>query len=238
MLKLLEKYISYYYNDSMVEDRAIVIETQSDVTSSVIWLHGLGADGYDFTGVIEQLNLPKNLGIRFVFPHAPVRPVTLNNGFAMRAWYDIYSLNDLYREDRAGIETSEQAIRHLIQQQRAAGIASTRIIVAGFSQGGAMSLHTGLRYHEPLGGVIGLSTYLPLYAHVAKEASPENRSTPIFLAHGEFDQLLPLALGEKTCQCLLQMGYPVEWRTYPMAHQVCLPEIADISQWMQKILGS
>ncbi len=154
----------------------------------------------------------------------------------MRAWYDIYSLGESPREDRAGIETSEQAIRLLIQQQQEAGIPSTRIIVAGFSQGGAMALHTGLRYPKPLAGIIGLSTYLPLHAHLNAEASPANKHTPIFLAHGELDQLVSFEFGKRTCQYLTQIGYPVEWRTYPMAHQVCLPEITDISQWLQKIL--
>lgn len=214
----------------------VVVETQAPITAAVIWLHGLGADGHDFAGIIPQLQLPAKLGIRFIFPHAPARPVTLNNGFTMRAWYDIYSLNDLHQEDRAGIQTSEQAIGRLIQQQHAAGIPVARIILAGFSQGGALALHTGLHYPAKLGGILGLSTYLPLLTHFAEEAPSANRQTPIFLAHGEQDDILPLALGEKTRDHLRNAGYPVEWHAYPMGHQVCLPEIAHLSQWLSRIL--
>ncbi len=221
----------------MVNEPAIIIETCSPVTACVIWLHGLGADGNDFSGIVEQLQLPQHTGIRFIFPHAPVRPVTLNNGFAMRAWYDIYSLGESFREDRAGIETSEQAIRLLIQQQQEAGIPSTRIIVAGFSQGGAMALHTGLRFPQPLAGIMGLSTYLPLYKHLADESRPENKHTPIFLAHGELDQVILVQFAQKTCQYIMQLGYKVEWNAYPIGHQVCLPEITDISRWLQTVLN-
>jgi phospholipase/carboxylesterase len=221
---------------TIVPLETVVIETQTPVTVSVIWLHGLGADGHDFADIVPQLQLPASLGVRFIFPHAPVRPVTLNNGFAMRAWYDIYSLGDLHEEDRAGIRMSEQSIRQLIDDQRAAGISVSHIILAGFSQGGAMALYTGLRYPLRLGGIMGLSTYLPLASELAAQASSENRQTPIFLAHGEQDDILPFALGQKTRDYLLQAGYPVEWRAYPMAHQVCLPEIADISQWIHRLL--
>lgn len=214
----------------------IVTETHAPVTASVIWLHGLGADGHDFAGITAQLQLPAQLGIRFIFPRAPVRPVTLNQGLAMRAWYDIYTLNNLHSEDRAGIQASEQAIARLIQQQQATGIASTRIILAGYSQGGALALHTGLRYPARLGGILGLSTYLPLIEHIAAEVRPENKQTPIFLAHGQYDDVLPFALGEKTRDYLQAAGYPVEFYAYPMAHQMCLKEIADISRWLQKIL--
>jgi len=214
----------------------IVTETHAPITASVIWLHGLGADGYDFAGISSQLQLPAELGIRFIFPHAPVRPVTINNGLAMRAWYDIYSLNNLQHEDRTGIQVSEQAVRQLIQQQQAAGIPSTRIILAGFSQGGAIALHTGLRYPARLGGIMGLSTYLPLIPHFIDEAHVENRPTSVFLAHGEYDEMLPLILGEKTRDYLQQAGYSVEWHSYPMSHQVCPLEIADISRWLQRII--
>lgn len=215
----------------------VINETNAPITACVIWLHGLGADGHDFAGISHQLQLPASLGVRFIFPHAPVRPVTLNNGFAMRAWYDIYSLDNLHHEDHSGIQVSEQAIAQLIQQQQAAGISASRIILAGFSQGGAIALHTGLRYPAKLGGILGLSTYLPLLPDLSAQASASNQTTPIFLAHGEYDDILPLALGEKTRDYLSQAGYSVEWHSYPMAHQVCLPEIADISRWLQKILG-
>jgi phospholipase/carboxylesterase len=214
----------------------VVTETSFPVNAAVIWLHGLGADGHDFAGIIPQLQLPQQPGIRFIFPHAPERPVTLNNGFTMRAWYDIYSLNDLQREDRSGIEVSEQAIGQLIQQQQAAGIPATRIILAGFSQGGAMALHTGLRYPLRLGGIIGLSTYLPLLPHFNAVSHRENRQTPVFLGHGTEDNILPISLGQKTRDHLMQAGYPVEWRQYSMGHQVCSQEIADVSQWLQQIL--
>lgn len=215
----------------------VIQETSASITASVIWLHGLGADGHDFAGITSQLQLPTDLGIRFIFPHAPERPVTLNNGFIMRAWYDIYSLNNLHQEDQEGIQTSEQAIRRLIQQQLDAGISASRIILAGFSQGGALALHTGLRYPARLGGILGLSTYLPLISQFDPNRHAENRQIPIFLAHGEQDNVLPMALGIKTRDVLRQAGYSVEWHAYPMAHQVCLPEIADINRWLQRLFA-
>jgi len=216
--------------------KSIVTEINAPITASVIWLHGLGADGHDFAGITSQLQLPKSLGIRFIFPHAPVRSITLNRGFAMRAWFDIYSLNNLNQEDQAGIQLSEQAISQLLQQQQIAGVPAARIILAGFSQGGAMALYTGLRYPERLGGILGLSTYLPLLPQFSSQAHEANRQTPIFLAHGDQDDILPLELGETTRNYLQQAGYSVEWRQYPMAHEVCLPEIADISRWLTNIL--
>ncbi|MBS0350585.1 MAG: alpha/beta fold hydrolase, partial [Proteobacteria bacterium] len=183
----------------------ITHETDAPVDACVIWLHGLGADGHDFAGIIHQLQLPENLGIRFIFPHAPKRPVTLNNGFVMRAWYDIYSLNDLNEQDRAGILSSEAAILQLIQQQLMAGIAATRIILAGFSQGGALALHTGLRFSSPLGGILGLSTYLPLSKQFDNQQLA-NREMPVFLAHGRLDDILPLSLGEMTRDLLQKLG--------------------------------
>lgn len=221
----------------MTQLETIVTETYAPITASVIWLHGLGADGHDFAGITAQLQLPAQCGIRFIFPHAPVRSVTLNGGMPMRAWYDIYSLDSLHREDRAGIQASEQAVTQLIQQQQAAGIAASRIILAGFSQGGAMALYTGLRYPNRLGGILGLSTYLPLLPDFPNSAATANQQTPIFLAHGQYDDILPVTLGEKTRDYLQQAGYPVAWHTYPMAHQVCLPEIADISQLISMVLN-
>lgn len=214
----------------------IVVETAQPITSAVIWLHGLGADAYDFADIPSQLNLPSDLGIRFIFPHAPVRPVTLNNGYSMRAWYDIYSLTNLQQEDHSGIHASQQAIQQLIEQQRNDAIASTRIILAGFSQGGALALHTGLHYQYKLGGILGLSTYLPLMQQFSTAACTENLTTPVFLGHGDQDELVPLLLGKMTRDLLLQAGCQVEWRCYPIAHQVSMPEIADISRWLKERL--
>lgn len=214
----------------------IVVETAQSITSAVIWLHGLGADGYDFAGIPSQLNLPSDIGVRFIFPHAPIRPVTMNNGYAMRAWYDIYSLTNLRQEDRSGIHASQQAIQQLIEQQRNDNIATTRIILAGFSQGGAVALHAGLHYPDKLGGILGLSTYLPLMPQFSSADCPQNLTTPIFLGHGEQDDLVPLLLGEETRDVLLQAGCQVAWHSYPIAHQVSLAEIADIGRWLTKRL--
>jgi phospholipase/carboxylesterase len=215
----------------------IVVETAQSITSAVIWLHGLGADGYDFAGIPSQLNLPSDVGVRFIFPHAPVRPVTLNNGYSMRAWYDIYSLTNLRQEDPSGIHASQQAIQQLIEQQRNDHIPATRIILAGFSQGGAIALHTGLHYPDQLGGILGLSTYLPLMAQFPNGADTKNlATTPVFLGHGDQDDLVPFLLGEETRDVLLQAGCQVEWHSYPIAHQVSIPEIADIGRWLTQRL--
>jgi phospholipase/carboxylesterase len=215
----------------------VELEPETPATASVIWLHGLGADGNDFVPIVPELQLPDSMAVRFVFPHAPVRPVTLNGGMRMRAWYDILGLDRAMREDEAGIRASQAQIEALIKLENARGIPSARIVLAGFSQGGAITLQTGLRYPEKLAGLMVLSSYLPLRDRFAAEAAAANRSTPIFMAHGEFDYMLPLQLGSSSRDLLQQNGYPVEWRAYPMEHQVCLEEIRDIAAWLRKVLG-
>lgn len=219
-------------NHSSLEKITFPAKTQA--VGSVIWLHGLGADGHDFADIVPQLHLPDDLSLRFIFPHAPIRPVTINANMRMRAWYDIYSLNDLTQEDAAGIVQTEQSIHELIQQEIDQGISSDRIILAGFSQGGAMALFTGLRYPKPLAGLLALSTYLPLAEQFAQSLNPANQKTAIFMAHGKQDPVLPFALGQQTYELLKKLHYPIEFHTYPMAHQVCAEEINAIGQWLIK----
>ncbi|HXG28937.1 MAG TPA: carboxylesterase [Nevskiales bacterium] len=215
----------------------VELEPGSPARASVIWLHGLGADGNDFVPIVPELRLPDSMAVRFVFPHAPIRPVTLNGGMRMRAWYDILGLDRALREDEAGLRESQAQIEALIRRENARGISSARIVLAGFSQGGAITLQTGLRYPEKLAGLMVLSSYLPLRERFAAEASAANRSTPIFMAHGEFDYMLPLQLGSLSRDLLQQNGYAVEWHAYPMEHQVCLEEIRDIAAWLRKVLA-
>jgi phospholipase/carboxylesterase len=214
----------------------IEIETAPQPTASVIWLHGLGADGRDFVPIVPELRLPSDLAIRFVFPHAPHRPVTINRGYVMRAWYDIAETEFGRREDEAGIRESEQAVRALIQRETERGIASERIVLAGFSQGGAVVLHTGLRLPQRLAGILALSTYLPLADTLKAEAHPANADVPIFMAHGTDDPVIPLALGESSADLLKRRGANLEWRTYEMEHSVCLDEIQDIAGWLTRVL--
>ena len=214
----------------------IEIETAPQPTASVIWLHGLGADGRDFVPIVPELRLPSDLAIRFVFPHAPHRPVTINRGYVMRAWYDIAETEFGRREDEAGIRESEQAVRALIQCETERGVASERIVLAGFSQGGAVVLHTGLRLPQRLAGIMALSTYLPLADTLKAEAHPANADVPIFMAHGTDDPIIPLALGESSADLLTRRGANLEWRTYEMEHSVCLDEIQDIAGWLTRVL--
>lgn len=211
----------------------IDIEPAGEHRASVIWLHGLGADGNDFVPIAPELRLPDTLGVRFIFPHAPVRRVTLNAGMPMRAWYDITGLDENAVEDDAGIRKSAAMVTALIEAETARGIPASRIVLAGFSQGGAIALHTGLRHPERLAGIMALSTYLPLRDKLDTEASEVNRETPIFMAHGSLDPMLPQQLGELSRDRLRQHGYDVAWHSYPMAHQVCLEEIRDIGTWLQ-----
>jgi len=215
---------------------SVTINPPSAATATVIWLHGLGADGHDFVPVVPELGLPKDHGIRFIFPHAPVRPVTINNGMPMRAWYDILSLSRMDQQDDAGIRASEAIVHGVIRQELSLGIPVNRIVIAGFSQGGAIALHTALRYPQRLAGLLPLSTYLPLHDKLAAEASPANKDLPILMCHGDYDAVLPLALGESSCDILRAQGYDVDWRTYPMQHQVCGEEIELIGEWLQKVL--
>ena len=209
---------------------SIEIETGANPELAVIWLHGLGADGHDFEPIVPELGL--RIPVRFVFPHAPVRPVTINGGMAMRAWYDILGFNRTAAEDDAGVRTSASAVVELIDREIERGIPSERVVLAGFSQGGAIALHTALREPRKLAGVMALSTYLPLAATLPGERSPANARMPIFMAHGAVDNVLPLALGETARRALEALGYAVEWHVYPMAHSVCLEEISAIGAWL------
>jgi phospholipase/carboxylesterase len=215
---------------------AVTLTPSSAANASVIWLHGLGADGHDFVPIVGELPLPQSLAARFIFPHARARPVTINNGYVMRAWYDITGLSRGNPEDAAGIRESENVVRGLIESEIAAGIAANRIVIAGFSQGGAIALQSALRYPQRLGGLLALSTYLPLANSLAAEATPANRDLPILMCHGARDPVVPLALGSDARDVLTKVGYHVDWRTYPMEHQVCMEEIADIGAWLARIL--
>ncbi len=224
------------YLQSEFDDR-VVLEPGAGIApdACVIWLHGLGADGHDFVPVVAELQLPDGSTPRFVFPHAPVRPVTLNGGMRMRAWYDILGLSGAAAQDEAGIRESARRIERHIRRESEAGIEASRIVVAGFSQGGALALHTALRHPEPLAGVLALSTYLPLQAALG-EASGANRRTPILMCHGLYDPVIAIAGAERSRDLLRAHGYTVEWRQYPMEHQVCAEEIAAISQWLGRII--
>jgi phospholipase/carboxylesterase len=211
-------------------------ETRPQPTHSVIWLHGLGADGHDFAPIVPELQLPASLAVRFVFPHATIQPVTINGGMAMRSWYDILTPNLVKREDETGIRISEQAIQALIARENARGIPSSRIVLAGFSQGCAMTLHTGIRFKEKLAGLMGLSGYLPLIDMAEHEREPVNAATPIFLAHGTHDPVVTLERAEASRAKLVDLGYQVQWHTYPMPHSVCAQEIDDISSFLQSVL--
>jgi phospholipase/carboxylesterase len=220
------------YAASESEELIVLQPQQTPATAAVIWLHGLGADGYDFVPIVSELHLPATLGVRFIFPHARERPVTINNGYVMRAWYDIRGLGGSAGEDDAGIRESEGLVRRLITAENEAGIASDRIVIAGFSQGGAIALQTVLRYPEALAGLLALSTYLPLAKSVAAEASAQNRNVPILMCHGLQDGVVPLMRAEESRALLTQLGYAVLWKTYPMPHSVVPQEIQDIAAWL------
>jgi phospholipase/carboxylesterase len=217
---------------------AVVLAPATPATASVIWLHGLGADGNDFVPMVPELKLPPSPAVRFVFPHAPVRPVTINNGMRMRAWYDIKELSASGAQDEAGIRESAAILAKFIQRERDAGVAANRIVVAGFSQGGVIALHVALRHPERLAGVMVLSSYLPLRTTLAAEAAAANRDLPILMCHGSFDPVLPLQLGSSSRDVLRAAGYTVDWKEYPMQHQVCLEEVQDISVWLKERLGA
>jgi len=216
---------------------AIEIETTASPAASIIWMHGLGADGHDFVDVPPALRLPESLAVRFVFPHAPMQPVTINGGMVMRAWYDIRPDAGARREDEPGLRQSQRQVEALIAREKARGVPAARIVLAGFSQGGAMALQTGLRHPERLAGIMALSCYLPLADLVAAEASAANRDVPIFLAHGTHDPLIPLTRARRALESLTGLGYAVEWHEYPMPHSVCDAEIRDIGAWLARILA-
>ena len=209
---------------------AVEIETGPRPGAAVIWLHGLGADGHDFEPIVPELDLPKP--VRFVFPHAPIRAVTVNQGMRMRAWYDILQFGG-GAEDETGIRASQQLLEGLIRQQP---VPANRIVLAGFSQGGAIVLQTALRYPERLAGVMALSTYLPLAATLAAERNNANQDVPIFMAHGEYDELIPLDRARRSRELLEKLGYSVTWKDYPMPHSVCAEEIGDIARFLVRIL--
>lgn len=216
---------------------AIQIETAPNPTVSVIWLHGLGADGSDFVPIVQELDLSGCPGIRFIFPHAPTMPVTINNGYIMRAWYDILVSDLVRREDEAGLRKSQELVEQLIAQEKARGIPAERIVVAGFSQGCAMTLQTGLRHPEKLAGLLCLSGYLPIHTTVASEAHGANRDTPIFMAHGRQDPVVTIDRAEASRDILQSLGYKVEWHEYMMPHSVCAEEVADIGAWLRRVLA-
>jgi phospholipase/carboxylesterase len=214
----------------------IEIETAAPPRASIIWLHGLGADGHDFVPIVPELRLPPALAVRFVFPHAPMRPVTINQGWVMRAWYDVRDDRGERREDADGVRASAKQIEELIAREKKRGVPAGSIVLAGFSQGGAMALFTGLRHAERLAGVMALSCFLPLADTVAEEASPANRDVPLFMAHGASDPMIPLARGRRARDIVVDLGYRVEWHEYPMPHSVCAEEVEDISAWLTGVL--
>ena len=214
----------------------VVIEPAGVACSAVIWLHGLGADGHDFAPLVPELAQPKDAGIRFVFPHAPVRPITINNGMSMRGWYDIPSLSNMKKQDEAGIRDSERIVHAYLDTEITAGIPAEKIVLAGFSQGGAIALHTGTRYPKRLAGLMALSTYLPLSEKFASEVRHERTDTPILMCHGSHDPMLPMALGANSREILERQGFKVSWHEYSMAHQVCEEEIEEIGRWLRERL--
>jgi phospholipase/carboxylesterase len=214
------------------------METGPHPAASVIWLHVLGADGHDFAPIVPQLGLPESIPVRFIFPHAPSMPVTINNGYVMPAWYDVAHPDLTHGEDEAGIRASQREIILLIQHEKERGVPASRIVLAGFSQGGAMVLHTGLRFPERLAGIIALSTYLPLKAELEADAAAINRSLPIFMAHGTLDTVIPIRAGLASRDILQQHGCQVSWHEYAMAHTVCAAETTDIGRWLRQVLTS
>lgn len=222
----------------MSDPQTVEVETGAEPSASVIWLHGLGADGHDFEPIVPALAMPPELGVRFVFPHAPAIPVTINNGFVMPAWYDIRDLDLQNRADEAGVRASQERVHALIRRENARGIGCEDIVLAGFSQGGAVALHTGIRYPEKLAGIMALSTYLVCRDSIATERSEANRTTPIFQAHGTQDPMVPCENGEAARDRLVELGYSVAWHTYPMPHAVCPEEVAEIGSWLRARFGT
>ena len=212
---------------------AIEIETGKRPSTSIIWLHGLGADGHDFEAIVPELDLPA-VAIRFVFPHAPMRPVTINAGMVMRAWYDV-SDAAIRREDEAGVRASQAHLEALIAREKERGTSANRLLLAGFSQGGAIALHTGLRHRDRLAGIMALSCYLPVADTLAAEAHAANRDVPVFMAHGTLDPVVAISRALESRELLGREGYAVDWHQYPMPHSVCPDEIRDIGTWLQRV---
>lgn len=216
----------------------IELESAPNPTAAVIWLHGLGADGNDFAGLVPELDLEGCPPIRFVFPHAPSIPITINGGYVMPGWYDLYGMDLVSRQDDRGIQKSEWAINALIENEVARGIPYERIVLAGFSQGCAMALHTALRLPHKIAGVMALSGYLPLADRFPSERHAANALTPIFMAHGTQDPVVVIQRGEESRDALAKLGHPVQWHTYPMPHSVHPQEIADIAAFLKQVLGN
>lgn len=218
------------------QDTPIELETSPNPSAAVIWLHGLGADGTDFAGIVPELALPRSAAVRFVFPHAPMRPVTINGGYVMRAWYDIAQMGTDFSQNAEHIAESVGLLHQAIQREVARGIPAARIAVAGFSQGGAIALQAGLRSPQRLAGAVVLSAPAPYLDDLVRGASPASAAIPIFLAHGLHDPVVPYAHGERTHALLSSQGYPVEWHSYPLPHSVSLEEIRDIGRFLTKVL--
>jgi phospholipase/carboxylesterase len=223
-------------NTDLILD-CVELATTGTPTAAVIWLHGLGADGWDFVPVVKELESCGAPPARYVFPHAPMMPVTINNGFVMRAWYDIRTADLAHREDEATIRASQAAVQRLIEREAGRGMAPARIVLAGFSQGAAITLHTGLRQAEPLAGLVALSGYLPLAEKFAAERHAGSRDVPILMAHGSEDPVVPVARGRSSRDLLASLGHPVQWHEYPMPHSVCAEEIEAIARFLRERLG-
>jgi phospholipase/carboxylesterase len=220
-------------------EHEVVLEPAAGAAdAAVIWMHGLGADGYDFVPLVPELGLPADARIRFVFPHAGVRPVTINGGYAMRAWYDIRDLTPEGRDDVEGFAEARARIESYIAAERARGISAARIVLAGFSQGGAVALHVGLRHREPLAGILALSCYLPFRSQLKRELAAANHDVPVLMCHGTEDTVVLPRFGEISRDALREVGINVDWRTYPMPHSVCPQEVIDIAQWLRDRVGN
>jgi phospholipase/carboxylesterase len=215
---------------------SIISNPHSDIRYSIIWLHGLGASGNDFAPIVPELGIQEKYGIRFVFPHAPQIPVTINNGFVMPAWYDISEMDLMRRADANGIAESRKVITDMIYDEIEAGVPASNIVVAGFSQGGVVALEAGLRFPEPLAGVMALSTYVPIQNNFPSAAKSGNADVSVFYGHGDYDPVIPMAQADASQKFLTQAGYQINWKRYPMEHSVCPQEIGDIKDWLLSIL--
>ncbi|MBT1451815.1 alpha/beta fold hydrolase [Glaciecola sp. XM2] len=222
---------------SQAQLEGVIQEAPAEHKATIIWLHGLGDSGNGFAPIAPELKLPDSLGVKFIFPHAPIRPVTINNGMEMRAWYDIKSMDMESRADVDGVKESAAAVSQLIEAEIAAGIPANKIMLIGFSQGGVIALHLGTRFNKPLGGIVALSTYMSAAHTLADEKSSANQDTPILCCHGQQDEVVPLFLGRSAYQTLIENDYQVQWKEYIMQHNVCLPEIKDISKFIQAHLA-
>ncbi len=218
------------------ESNALEVQAPGPHQATVIWLHGLGADGHDFQPLVPELQLPRDHGVRFIFPHAPLRPITVNGGMTMRGWYDVAEMDLTRREDEIGIRASARLIGDYIAREIELGIPSDHIVLAGFSQGGAIALFAGLRFPQPLAGIVALSSYLPLPGTLAAEADRANARTAVLIAHGTVDPIIPHAEGERCAGLLRARGYPVEWKSYHMAHAVCAEEVSAVAAWLRQRL--